>query len=103
MQSERLERALQDGVWVLPATGLIAVLRPRAGDDLSSLPKDRVVVLTGFKPDHDHFAALGYATEPAAPYAAALVCLPRARGHGRALMAQAAAEVAAGGSVAVDG
>jgi 16S rRNA (guanine1207-N2)-methyltransferase len=103
MQSERLERALQDGVWVVPATGRIAVLRPRVGDDLSALPKDRVVVLTGFKPDHDHFAALGYATEPAAPYAAALVCLPRSRDHGRALMAQAAAEVAPGGPVAVDG
>ena len=103
MRSERLERALEDGAWVLPATGRIAVFRPRIGDDLSALPRDRVVVLTGFRPDHDHFAAQGYATEPAAPYAAALVCLPRARDHGRALLAQAAAEVVPGGPVAVDG
>jgi 16S rRNA (guanine1207-N2)-methyltransferase len=104
MRSTRLDQALSMGsILLLPSTGRIAVYCPRAGDDLSALPKERVVVLTGFKPDHDHFAALGYATEPAAPYAAALVCLPRARDHGRALMAQAAAEVAAGGPVAVDG
>ncbi|MEZ5798597.1 MAG: methyltransferase [Paracoccaceae bacterium] len=103
MRSERLDRALRDGVWVLPATGRIAVYRPRQGDDLSALPRDRVVVLTGFRPDHDHFAAQGYAVVPAPPYAAALVCLPRARDHARALLAQAAAEVAPGGPVAFDG
>ena len=103
MRSERLERALQEGAWVLPAEGRIAVYRPRAGDDLSALPKDRVVVLTGFKPDHDHFAGLGFAVEPAAPYAAALVCLPRARDHARALLAEAAAAVVPGGLIAVDG
>ncbi|GAB1364767.1 hypothetical protein MASR1M32_40030 [Rhodobacter sp.] len=103
MRSERLERALQDGAWVLPSEGRIAVYRPRAGDDLSPLPKERVVVLTGFRPDHDHFAGLGYAVEPAAPYAAALVCLPRARDHARALLAEAAASVVPGGLIAVDG
>ncbi|MDQ2065949.1 methyltransferase [Xinfangfangia sp. CPCC 101601] len=102
MQSERLERALQDGLWALPE-GRTAVYRPRIGDDLSALPKERVVVLTGFKPDHDHFAALGYAVEPAAPYAAALVCLPRARAHARSLLAEASAAVVPGGSVVFDG
>jgi 16S rRNA (guanine1207-N2)-methyltransferase len=103
MRSERLEKALKDGVLHLPAEGRIAVWRPRAGDDLGALPKDRVVVLTGFRPDHDHFAALGYDVTPAAPYAAGIVCLPRSRDHGRALLAQAAAEVVPGGPVAVDG
>ena len=103
MRSERLEKALKDGVLHLPAEGRIAVWRPRAGDDLGVLPKDRVVVLTGFRPDHDHFAALGYDVTPAAPYAAGIVCLPRSRDHGRALLAQAAVEVAPGGPVAVDG
>lgn len=102
MRSERLEKALQDGVWVLPE-GRIAVYRPRMSDDLSMLPKDRVTVLTGFRPDHDHFTALGYATDPAPPYAGALVCLPRARDHARALLAEAAAAVVPGGPVAVDG
>ena len=102
MRSERLERALQDGVWTLPE-GPIAVYRPRAGDDLSTLLKDRVVVLTGFRPDHDHFAAQGYATELAGSYAGALVCLPRARDHARAILAQASSEVVPGGLIAVDG
>jgi 16S rRNA (guanine1207-N2)-methyltransferase len=61
-----------------------------------------VVVLTGFKPDRDHFVQR-HAVTPAAPYAAAIVCLPRSREAGRALIAQAAAEVSPGGWVAVDG
>lgn len=94
--------ALETGALALPPEGRIAVYRPRIGDDLSALPRDRVTVLTGFKPDHDHFAAR-YGTTPAAPYAAAIVCLPRSREAARALIAQAAAEVAPGGWVAIDG
>jgi 16S rRNA (guanine1207-N2)-methyltransferase len=60
------------------------------------------VVVTGFKPDHDHFAKL-YSVAPEAPYAAALVCLPRSRDGARALLARAADEVAPGGIIAVDG
>jgi 16S rRNA (guanine1207-N2)-methyltransferase len=94
--------ALETGALTLPATGQIAVYRPRIGDDLSALPKGRVVVLTGFKPDHDHFAQVLSVT-PAPPYAAALVCLPRSREAARALIARAAAEVTPGGVIAVDG
>lgn len=94
--------ALETGALALPPEGRIAVYRPRIGDDLTPLPQDRVTVLTGFKPDHDHFAAR-YATAPAAPYAAAIVCLPRSREAARALIAEAAAAVAPGGWVAVDG
>jgi 16S rRNA (guanine1207-N2)-methyltransferase len=97
-----LSLALDTGALSLPATGPIAVYRPRIGDDLSALPADRVVVLTGFKPDHDHFAKAG-AVGVAPPYAAALVCLPRSREAARALIARAAAEVAPGGVIAVDG
>jgi 16S rRNA (guanine1207-N2)-methyltransferase len=103
MQSSRLEMALASGALVLPPQGRIAIYRPQGGDDLSALPRDRVIVLTGFRPDHDAFAARGYATEPAPPHAAALVCLPRARDHARALIAQAAAEAAPGAPIAVDG
>ena len=63
------------------------VLRPRIGDDLSSLPADRLVVKTGFKPDHDYFAAQGYRTEGSG--ALAIVCVPRAKAEARALMAEA--------------
>ncbi len=102
MRSARLTLALDTGALGLPEEGRIAVYRPRLGDDLTPLPQDRVTVLTGFKPDHDHFART-YSVTPAAPYAAALVCLPRSREAARGLIAQAAAEVAVGGLVVVDG
>ncbi len=102
MRSARLSLALDTGALTLPADGMIAVYRPQIGDDLSALPRDRLVVLTGFKPDHDHFARL-FSGETAAPYAAAIVCLPRSRAAGRALIARAAAEVVPGGWIAVDG
>lgn len=105
MRSARIDLALEAGAFSFPPAGPIAVLRPRAGDDLSSLPKDRVEVVTGFRPDHDHFAALGYRTraEAEGPYVAALVCLPRARAAARALIAEASERVVAGGPVALDG
>ena len=103
MRSARLDMALDTGALVLPKTGAIAVLRPRAGDDLAALGKDRVVVLTGFKPDHDHFAGLGFRVAPAPPYAVAVVCLPRARAEAHAMLAQAVDELASGGIVVIDG
>ena len=102
MRSARLSLALESGALDLPSQGRIAAYRPRIGDDLSDLPRDRVTVLTGFKPDHDHFAAR-FAVEPSAPYAAAIVCLPRSREAARGLIARAAAEVSPGGWIAVDG
>ena len=102
MRSARLTLALDTGALTLPAEGAIAVYRPRTGDDLTPLPQDRVVVVTGFKPDHDHFARM-YSVTPAPPYAMGIVCLPRAREAARALIAQAAAEVAPGGLVVIDG
>ncbi len=102
MRSARLSLALETGALAVPSEGRLAVYRPRLGDDLSALPRDRVVVLTGFKPDHDHFAAWCSVT-PAAPYAAAIVCLPRSREAARALISRAAGEVAPGGWIAVDG
>lgn len=103
MRGPRIELALDQGVWALPPRGDIAVFRPRIGDDLGALPKDRVVVLTGFKPDHDHFKALGYRTEGAGQAGAALVCLPRSREEAHALIAEAAALVVPGGPIAIDG
>ncbi len=105
MRAARLALALDSGAFVLPDAGRIAVLRPRAGDDLSALPKARVVVVTGFRPDHEHFRAMGYEVATAMPdgAAAALVCLPRAKAEARALIAAACAALPAGAPVAVDG
>ncbi len=95
--------ALESGALVLPDVGQIAVYRPRAGDVLSDLPAAQVVVLTGFKPDHDHFAAKGYATALSGPAAMAIVCVPRAKAEARALLAAAAADLAPGGVIVIDG
>lgn len=103
MSAPRLELALTEGGLRLPEAGRIAVFAPRAGQDLSALPKDRVVVVSGFAPDVDAFTAQGYACAPVAEgtFAAALVFLPRAKRLAQALIARAA-EVS-GGVVAVDG
>ena len=109
MRSARLEMALTTGAMVVPASGTIVVIRPRIGDDLSALPKDRVQVITGFKPDFEYFAQQGWnvardvAQDLGTPYAAAIVCLPRAKLDARALLALAANIVVQGGMIAVDG
>lgn len=105
MRSARLEMALESGAVVLPAAGVIAVYRPRAGDLLGSLPKERVQVVTGFRPDHEHFAAQGYETGIAAPapVAMAIVCAPRAKAEAQALVAEAARALAPGGVIVLDG
>jgi 16S rRNA (guanine1207-N2)-methyltransferase len=95
--------ALSSGAWELPELGDIAVYLPRMGDDLSMLPQDRVVVLTGFKPDFDHFAALGFRTQSSGNFAAAVVFLPRAKLAARSVLAQAAAALGIDGQIAVDG
>lgn len=99
----RLELALNHGALTLPPAGDILVLRPRASDDLSPLPKERVVVQTGFRPDFDHFQARGYAVAGDGPFAAAVVCLPRARAAALALIAEAMAAVPPGAPVLLDG
>jgi 16S rRNA (guanine1207-N2)-methyltransferase len=103
MRSARLEMALETGALVVPDAGTVAVYQPRVGDDLAALPKDRVRVVTGFKPDHDYFAAQGYLLTGDAPFAAAIVCLPRSKAEALALIARAMAEVVPGGPVMIDG
>lgn len=103
MRSARLDMALETGLFTLPAEGDIAVYRPREGDDLSSLPRARVQVVTGFRPDADWFGARGYRIGNGVPYAAAVVCLPRSRDAARAMIARAMHEVTRGGPIAVDG
>ncbi|NSX54298.1 class I SAM-dependent methyltransferase [Parasulfitobacter algicola] len=103
MASSRLSLGLEGGHAVLPDEGQIAVFAPRSDTDLSALPKDRVVILTGFKPDHDAWTARGYDTQITVngPFAASLVILPRAKDQARALIAEAMDKTQ--GTVIIDG
>lgn len=102
MTGSRLALALEGGL-PLPDAGRIAVFAPREGADLSALPKERVEVITGFRPDYRAFERQGYAVTvtPGTGYAAALVCLPRAKPDARGLVAAACAVT--DGPVLVDG
>ncbi|WP_397542544.1 methyltransferase [Roseovarius salis] len=101
--SSRLGLAVGSGDVSLPEDGRIAVFGPRAGMDLSALPGGLCQVITGFKPDRDHFAGLGYdcVREPEGRYAASLVCVARVRALTQAMIAEAAAVT--DGPVIVDG
>ncbi|CUH98918.1 methyltransferase [Leisingera aquaemixtae] len=103
--SVRLSLAAQSGGFAVPSEGRIAVFHPRAEHDLSALPKEQLLIIQPFRPDHDHFAAQGYGCVPApeagAEYSAAVVFLPRAKALARMLVAQAAA--ATRGQVLIDG
>lgn len=90
-RAARLALAL-DGGLVLP-DGAISVYRPRAGEDFSRLDAARVRMVQGFRPDHDAFAQMGWqvGTGPA-PAPVALICLPRAKAEGLALIAEAVAQ-----------
>lgn len=104
MSASRLTLAL-DGA--LPASGDMLVLGPRSGDDLSALPRERVLIVQGFRPDHDAWAARGYRTAAdlhgLPEVAAAVIFLPRARGAARDAVAGAAGHVAPGSPIWIDG
>ncbi|GAB4289960.1 MAG: class I SAM-dependent methyltransferase [Roseovarius sp.] len=104
--SSRLSLALDSGALALPAEGRIALFAPRAGvndADLAALARPRCHVITGFRPDRDHFENLGYACAdaPEGRYGAAVVFLARARALSEALIASACA--VSDGPVVVDG
>jgi 16S rRNA (guanine1207-N2)-methyltransferase len=97
----RLSLAFEAGL-VLPDEGSLVVLHPRAGEDISILPRDRVQIVTPHAPDHAAYEAQGYCcAQEIAEAAAAIVCLPRGRDEARDLIAQAAA--ATEGPVILDG
>lgn len=89
------------------SAGRILVFGPQIGDDLSALPRAAVIVVTGFKPDFDHFTKAGYAVlahaSDAQPADLAVVCLPRAKDAAKGMLAQAAAKLAPKGRVMLDG
>lgn len=106
MRASRLSIAVEAGLVALPQQGDILVLNPTPRDDLSVLPRARVLAVQPFRPDHDALLAQGFRVVPSCPdqpFAAAVVCLPRAREAALALVAKAAAAVTPGGPVVVDG
>ena len=90
MSASRLFAALAEGL-TLPE-GPLAVLGAPAGYDLTALPRERVTLVSRFAPDVAAWQALGYPVTqaPEAPFAAALVVLPRAKDAAKALIAEAA-------------
>lgn len=97
--STRLELALNSG---LILEGPISVLLPTPDHDLSSLPREADVVQP-FKPFHDHFQRLGFATslDGSASYQSVVLFLPRAKALARAMVHRAL--VRASGTVVIDG
>lgn len=104
MANSRLSEALAEP-GALPPVGRILVLRPGAESDLSSLPRDRTLIVTGFRPDTERLAGQGWLVVEAAEgeFAAAVLFLPRARALARAMIAMASAAVKPGGPVWIDG
>ncbi len=100
MAHSRLTLALDSAAPVLP-DGPVRVLRPPADYDLSALEPARVEIDHGFKPDHDAWAARGYATAGSGPVPTVLVVVPRSKALARRLVAHALH--AATGLVIVDG
>ncbi|WP_245306294.1 class I SAM-dependent methyltransferase [Roseovarius aestuariivivens] len=102
-ETSRLSLAVGNGELPLPEAGRIAVFGPAAGMDLSTLPQALCHIITGFRPDYDHFASLGFAcaTAPEGRYGASLVCAARAKPLSFARIAEAAAVT--DGPVIVDG
>ncbi|MCX7558582.1 class I SAM-dependent methyltransferase [Sulfitobacter sp. F26204] len=91
MIDARLQVALSGGGLDLPDAGRMAVFRPHVDADLTGLSPDRCDIIHDFKPFHDAWAERGYTVlhSPQGPYAAAIVCLPRAKAEARNLIAQA--------------
>jgi 16S rRNA (guanine1207-N2)-methyltransferase len=107
MRSDRLTFALRENLLALPETGDVLVLRPAGSDNLSVLPKARLTIIQGMRPDYDAFARSGYNVLPDVPqtqrFSAALICVPRAKAQARALLADAASAVGPKGLIIVDG
>jgi 16S rRNA (guanine1207-N2)-methyltransferase len=105
MRAERFTYAVETGALVIPAAGRIAVYGPATPMDISVFPRDRVQVVTRYRPDHDAMTAADFQVAPVAtPGAAmALVCVPRAKDATRAMIHDAALALAPGGVLVLDG
>ncbi len=103
MSNPRLTTALSNGALVLQTEGRIAVLRPSVDLDLGDLPKERLHLIQGFRPDFETFEAMGFdvAVAPEGRYGSSIVCMTRSKAEARALLAQARAMT--DGPIIVDG
>lgn len=101
MARSRLSTAFSEAFLSLPDEGPIVVMRPPAGYDLSSLPRDRTIILHGFRPDSDYWTASGFNVARSAEHAAlTIVVVPRSKRLARAMVAEACNK---GGTIVVDG
>lgn len=91
MIDARLPLALEGGGLVLPAGGRIAVFQPSVSVMLEALPQENVQIIEGFKLSFDTWESRGFQCQvtPQGPFDAAIICLPRAKSEGRAMIAQA--------------
>lgn len=99
----RLSLAVDVGDLIWTEAGRIAVFGPRVGTDLSALPKALSHIITGFRPDYDHFLGQGFAcnTAPEGRYAASVVFVPRSKPLAHAIVALAVSVT--DGPVIIDG
>jgi 16S rRNA (guanine1207-N2)-methyltransferase len=88
-----------------PREGTILVVGPDGDADLSALPKGRLRIVQGFRPDHDALRLRGYDVGPCAEgrHAGAVVFAARSRLATRAAIADATARLDRGAPVWVDG
>lgn len=104
MKASRISLILENGALTLPEAGQIAVYGAGADDDLRALPKERLEIIQGFKPDFDALEARGFQVAVAAngPYAAAIVMLDRSKAKTRMMIAEAVAKTP-NGLIIIDG
>jgi len=104
MKASRISLILESGALTLPEVGQIAVYGVGADDDLRALPKERLEIIQGFKPDYDALEARGFQVAVAAtgPYAASIVMLDRSKAKTRMMLAEAV-EKTPNGLIIVDG
>jgi 16S rRNA (guanine1207-N2)-methyltransferase len=103
MLDQRLPLALDGGGLEWPEEGDIAVFAPSADMDLDNIPKDRAEIIQDNYPAYAAWAARDFKVSVVSEgrYAAALVCLPRAKNEARAMIAEACAK--SDGVVVIDG
>ena len=100
MRISRLELAFPEG-----APGRALILGADGAEDLSPFDRTRTLIVEGMAQHHEALKARGFnvATQPEGSFDTALVTLPRSRDAARARIAEAAAHLAPGGALWIDG
>lgn len=100
MRAARLLLAFPDG-----APGKTLILGAEGGEDLSSFPMADTLIVESMAQHHAalHTRGFSVATKAEGTFDTVLITLPRARNAARARLSEAAAHLAAGGQVWIDG